>query len=116
MALAAQWDYYAPFGFGLILADGEEISPSPNPLAGADKIIEKEVAIFGTPEEAAEKIMRIKEIGGYEDFILNAWFETNGFEGREIEDQMQYFAEEVRPLLVRECGGQVQNPPLGHEF
>jgi len=116
MALAAQWDYYAPFGFGLILADGEQISDSPNPLAGVDKIIEKEVAIFGSPAEAVEKFMRIKRAGGYADFILNAWFETNGFEGREIEDQMQYFAEEVRPLLARECGGQLENPPLAPEF
>jgi alkanesulfonate monooxygenase SsuD/methylene tetrahydromethanopterin reductase-like flavin-dependent oxidoreductase (luciferase family) len=116
MALAAQWDYYAPFGFGLILADGDDVSPNSDPMAGADKLIAKEVAIFGNPADAVEQIMRIKQAGGYEDFILNAWFETNGFEGREIEDQMQYFAEEVRPLLARECGGQVENPVLGQDF
>ncbi|MBF6568268.1 MAG: LLM class flavin-dependent oxidoreductase [Candidatus Binataceae bacterium] len=116
MALAAQWDYYAPFGFGLILADGDDVSSNPDPMAGADRILAKEVAIFGHPSDAVEQIMRIKQAGGYEDFILNAWFETNGFEGREVEDQMQYFAEEVRPLLARECGGQVENPVLGQDF
>ena len=54
--------------------------------------------------------MRIKESCGYEDFAFNAWFEKGGFQSKEIEDQMQYFAEEVTPLLARACGGQVQNP------
>jgi hypothetical protein len=35
---------------------------------------------------------------------------------KEIEDQMQYFAEEVKPLLARACSGQVQNPELGLDF
>ena len=55
----------------------------------------------------------MKEQCGYEDFMFHAWFETGGFEGKEIEDQMQCFAEEVMPLLARACGGQVQNPVLG---
>jgi hypothetical protein len=29
---------------------------------------------------------------------------------------MQYFAEELKPLLARACGGQVQNPALGLNF
>ena len=59
---------------------------------------------------------RIKESCGYEDFAFNAWFEKGGFQSKEIEDQMQYFAEEVKPLLARACGGQVQNPMLGLDF
>jgi hypothetical protein len=30
--------------------------------------------------------------------------------GSETEAQMQYFAEEVAPLVARACGGQVENP------
>ena len=40
-------------------------------------------------------------------------FQTGRFEGAEIEEQMQCFAEEVRPLLARACGGQVENPSSG---
>lgn len=40
-------------------------------------------------------------------------FQTGRFEGAEIEEQLQCFAEEVRPLLARACGGQVENPSLG---
>jgi hypothetical protein len=32
--------------------------------------------------------------------------------GSEIEDQMQYFAEEVSPLIARASGGQRQNPEV----
>lgn len=32
-------------------------------------------------------------------------------ECKEIEEQMQYFAEEVVPLLARACGGQRENQP-----
>jgi hypothetical protein len=60
--------------------------------------------------------MRTKESCGYEDFMFHSWFEMGGFSGEEIEEQMQYFAEEVLPLLARACGGQVQNPELGLAF
>jgi hypothetical protein len=58
-------------------------------------------------------VIRIKETYGYADFALNAWFEESGLSSREIEDQMQYFAEEVTPLLARACGGRVNNRSLG---
>jgi len=32
---------------------------------------------------------------------------AGGFEGRKSEDQMQLFAEEVMPVIARECGGKV---------
>jgi len=44
--------------------------------------------------------------------MFHTWFEAGGFEGPEVEDQMQCFAEEVKPLLARACGGQVQNPDV----
>jgi hypothetical protein len=44
------------------------------------------------------------------------WFELGGFEGREIEDQMQLFAEEVMPVIARECGGKVDLPERGINY
>ena len=54
--------------------------------------------------------MKIKEVCGYDDFMLNTWFELGGFAGSEIEDQMRCFAEEVMPVLERECGGRAELP------
>jgi len=115
-ALELQWDYYGPFGFAAVLADADEEKFELDKKVDADTLLKKEIAIFGTPSEVAASIMRIKESCGYDDFALNAWFETGGFSGAEIEDQMQYFAEEVKPMLARACGGQVENPRLGLNF
>ena len=65
----------------------------------------KEIALFGSADEVIEKILRIKETVGYEDFMFNAWFELGSFSGEEIEEQMQIFAEEVMPALRQACGG-----------
>ena len=91
-----------------ILADLYDISKR----VSGETLLKKGVALAGRPADVAEEIIKIKKGCGYEDYIVNAWFETGGLEGREIEDQMQCFAEEVSPLLKRACGGQVQNPPV----
>jgi hypothetical protein len=56
-------------------------------------------------EQVVEKIMRIQQTCHYEDFLFTAWFEAGGYRTEEIEDQMQLFAQEVMPVLRRECGG-----------
>jgi len=111
-ALELQWDYYGPFGFAAVLADENEPLYDISKRVSGETLLKKGVALTGRPADVAEEIIKIKEGCGYEDYIVNAWFETGGFEGREIEDQMQYFSEEVSPLLTRACGGQVQNPPV----
>ena len=40
-------------------------------------------------------------------------FEKAGFEGREIEDLMQLFAEECAPKLHDSCGGTPQRDTIG---
>lgn len=115
-ALELQWDYYGPFGFAGVLAEADEEKLALDKRVDAQTLLAKEIAIFGTPSEVAAKIMRIKESCGYQDFAVNTWFETGGFSGGEIEEQMQFFAEEVKPMLSRACGGQVENPPLGIDF
>ena len=50
--------------------------------------------------------MKIKEICGYDDFLFNAWFELGGFSGQpRPRTRCAAFAEEVMPVLRRECGG-----------
>ncbi len=115
-ALELQWDYYGPFGFAAVLAEADEAMYAVDKKVTADLLLQKEVALFGTPAEIAEKIMRVKETCGYEDFMFHTWFESGGFHGAEVEAQMQCFAEEVTPILARACGGQVKNPELGPDF
>ena len=82
----------------------------------AELLLKKGVALFGTADEVGEAILKIKEQCGYEDFMFHAWFESGGFQGDEIETQMQYFAEAVMPGLGRACGGQIKNPEIGIDF
>jgi len=100
-----QWDYYGPFGFAAVLSDLGEPMYDLNMKVTADLIMQKEIAIVGTADEVVDKIMHIKERGGYDDFMFTAWFEAGGYSTEEIEEQMQVFASEVMPTLRRECGG-----------
>ena len=112
LGLELQWDYYGPFGFAAVLAEADE---DPYPLdmrISADLLIEKEVAIVGTPDEVVEKIMKIKDGVGYDDFLFTTWFEIGGYSHEETEHQMRWFAADCMPQLAAACGGQVVNPDL----
>ena len=104
-----QWDYDGPFGFAAVLAQADEPPRSVGEVT-AEELIKKEVALFGSPTEVAEKIMRtrIARLQKISCSILGLRWAVSL--GEEIEEQMQYFAEEVLPLLARACGGQVQTP------
>jgi alkanesulfonate monooxygenase SsuD/methylene tetrahydromethanopterin reductase-like flavin-dependent oxidoreductase (luciferase family) len=115
-ALELQWDYYGPFGFAAVLAEADEPMYAIDRKVDASLLLKKGVALFGTADEVGEQILRVKEQCGYEDFMFHAWFESGGFQGDEIEAQMQYFAEAVMPGLAQACGGQVQNPEIGIDF
>jgi alkanesulfonate monooxygenase SsuD/methylene tetrahydromethanopterin reductase-like flavin-dependent oxidoreductase (luciferase family) len=109
-SLEVQWDYYGPFGFAAVLAEeGEEADMGRK--VTAEELRSKKVAIHGSVDYVIEEILKIKEICGYEDFMFNAWFEHGGFSGKELEDQMLCFAEEVMPVLRRECGGGPERQP-----
>jgi len=115
-ALAQYWDFIGAFGFAPLLADIDEAPYPADARIEPDLFLQKEIAIFGTPAEAAEAIMRVKDKCGYDDFFFVAWFESAGYRGPEIEAQMQCFAEEVTPTIARACGGQVQNPVCGDDL
>ena len=108
LGLELQWHYYGPFGFGTLVAQAlgkrpEEVDLNA-PIDGGS-LIDTKIALFGTPDEVGEEILRIKEHCGYEDFMFHTWFEKGGFSGEEVEEQMQAFAEEVAPGLREACGG-----------
>jgi alkanesulfonate monooxygenase SsuD/methylene tetrahydromethanopterin reductase-like flavin-dependent oxidoreductase (luciferase family) len=109
-AMELQWDYYGPFGFAAVLAEADEPFYDLDMKVTADLLRQKEVAIHGSKDFVIEKIMKIKEQCGYEDFMFHAWFELGGFHPEEIEAQMQYFSEEILPVLRRECGGSPELP------
>jgi alkanesulfonate monooxygenase SsuD/methylene tetrahydromethanopterin reductase-like flavin-dependent oxidoreductase (luciferase family) len=81
-ALELQWDYYGPFGFAAVLAEADEPMHALDMRVDADMLMKKEIALFGTPAEVAEAIMRVKESCGYEDFMFHTWFENRRFQRR----------------------------------
>ena len=87
-----------------------------NKRVTAEMLREREIAIQGSKQFVIDKIMKMKKEIGYDDFSFLGWFELGGFEGREIEDQMQLFAEEVMPVIARECGGKVDLPERGINY
>ncbi|MPY93573.1 MAG: LLM class flavin-dependent oxidoreductase [Acidimicrobiia bacterium] len=108
-SLEVQWDYYGPFGFAGVLADaGEEVDMMRK--VTAQELRDRGVALHGSVDYVIEEILSLKTSCGYEDFLFNAWFEHGGFTTNEIEDQMLCFAEEVMPVLRRECGGSPEKP------
>jgi alkanesulfonate monooxygenase SsuD/methylene tetrahydromethanopterin reductase-like flavin-dependent oxidoreductase (luciferase family) len=111
-ALELQWDYYIAFGFGAALAEPGEPVDFNRRITG-DMLLEKGLAVFGTPDEVGEKILGLKSQVGYDDFLFNAWFEKAGFEEKEVEEQMAAFAEEVLPGLRQACGGGREFPESG---
>ncbi len=107
--LEVQWDYYGPFGFAGVLADpGEDVDMGRK--VSFQELRDRKVAIHGSVDYVTEEILKIREIAGYDDFMFNAWFEMGGFSTTEIEEQMMCFAEEIMPVLRRECGGGPEHP------
>jgi alkanesulfonate monooxygenase SsuD/methylene tetrahydromethanopterin reductase-like flavin-dependent oxidoreductase (luciferase family) len=65
-----------------VLAEADEPMYALDKKVDAALLIRKGVALFGTPDEVGEAILKVKEQCGYEDFMFHAWFETGGFRGR----------------------------------
>jgi alkanesulfonate monooxygenase SsuD/methylene tetrahydromethanopterin reductase-like flavin-dependent oxidoreductase (luciferase family) len=100
-----QWDFYKPFGFTAILANPGE-KPRMDVDVTGELLLEHGVLIVGSKDEVIEKLMGLKEYAyGDSDFITNMWFESGGVSHEAVEEQIQFFGEEVLPVLRRECGG-----------
>ena len=106
VALGAElgWSYYGGFGFAPLLANPDEKFAA-DMRVPFELLRDRGVALVGTAEQVAEKILHIKhEVGFGDDFNFVAWLELGGFAAGEIEEQMHLFAEQVVPILRRECG------------
>ena len=84
-----------------------------NKKVTAQMLRDREIAIHGSKQYVIDTIMKMRNECGYDDFCFLGWFELGGFHAKEIEEQMQIFAEEVMPVLARECGGKVELPARG---
>jgi len=111
-SLEATWDFYGSFGFEVTLSDVGEPPFEMGLKVTGDLLMEKNVAFVGTKDEVIAGILRIREDLGpdAEDLHLLAWFEFAGYTSDEIEAQMQFFAEEIAPVVRREYGGGVDFP------
>ncbi len=105
-----QWDFYKPFGFTAILAEPGEVPRMDVEVTG-EVLQEQGMLIVGSKEHVIEKLMGLKESAYAEgDFMVNIWFESGGTPHEAVEEQIQFFGEEVIPVLQRECGGGVERP------
>jgi alkanesulfonate monooxygenase SsuD/methylene tetrahydromethanopterin reductase-like flavin-dependent oxidoreductase (luciferase family) len=105
-----QWDFYKPFGFTAILAEPGETPRMDVEVTG--KVLQDQgMLIVGSKEHVIEKLMGLKQSAYADgDFMVNIWFESGGTPHEAIEEQIQFFGEEVIPVLQRECGGGVERP------
>jgi alkanesulfonate monooxygenase SsuD/methylene tetrahydromethanopterin reductase-like flavin-dependent oxidoreductase (luciferase family) len=69
------------------------------------------LTLFGSKEQVIDGLMRDYQ-AGFEDYLVFPIFETPGLSGKEVEEQMHIFAEEIMPVLQAECGGSPQRLPL----
>jgi alkanesulfonate monooxygenase SsuD/methylene tetrahydromethanopterin reductase-like flavin-dependent oxidoreductase (luciferase family) len=67
--------------------------------------------LHGSKQQVIDGLMRDYE-AGFEDYLVLPIFETPGLSGKEIEEQMHLFAEEIMPVLRAECGGSPESAPL----
>ena len=112
-AIELQFDYYGPFGFGAVVARLDEPMFDLNKKVTAQMLRDRQIAIHGSKQYVVDTIMKMRTECGYDDFCFLGWFELGGFEAKEIEEQMQIFAEEVMPVIANECGGKVELPARG---
>ena len=115
-AIELQFDYYGPFGFGAVVARLDEPMFDLNRKVTAQMLRDREIAIHGSKQFVIDKIMKMRQECGYDDFCFMSWFELGGFDAKEIEEQMQIFAEEVMPVIASACGGKVELPTQGLDF
>jgi len=67
--------------------------------------------LHGSAQQVIDGLMA-DYVAGFEDYLVLPIFETPGLTGKEVEEQMHIFAEEIMPVLSRECGGAAPLEPL----
>lgn len=100
-----QWDFFKQFGFTAILANPGE-KPDMNLQVTPELLWEKGVVAAGSKQQVIDSLLTTKnKVYPDSDFMTNIWFESAGLGHEVIEEQMQFFAEEIMPVVRRECGG-----------
>lgn len=104
--LSARMQYLSPFmpsnvGFN-------KVRLAQDPMEGLNFI--------GGTQEIIDGFMKLKQLGGYDDFLCAVDFNAAGISGEETRDQLQCFVEEVMPELVRACGGALPRVEPDPEF
>ena len=111
-----QWDFYKPFGFTAILAEPGQ-APDMNLDVTPELLYNQGLLLHGSKQQVIEALMGLKEHAYPEgDFITNIWFESAGLSHEAVEEQIQFFGEEVLPELRRECGGGPERPAVDVEL
>lgn len=72
-------------------------------------VADNEPCFFGSTQQVIDAYMQVKEAGGYEDFLCIAGFTFPSMSREETEEQMHAFAQDIMPVLKRECGGSPQS-------
>jgi len=92
-------DYMNVFGsLGVQLADAGFDDASPKSLAAAG------LHLVGSPQLVIDSIAQMKEAGGFDDMCILFLFDAHCLPAQMVEEQMQYFAEEIMPVLHKEYG------------
>jgi len=98
--LANVWGWYHPYGYAALVTGDANVPATPATLE------ETGLSLVGSKDQVIESIMAIKnEVYPDSDFYFNCQFEGSGMTSEENEEQIQFFAEEIAPVLRNECGG-----------
>jgi alkanesulfonate monooxygenase SsuD/methylene tetrahydromethanopterin reductase-like flavin-dependent oxidoreductase (luciferase family) len=113
--LRLTWDYLTPFGLGEVVPPLNDKRAPGAPIT-TDELYASGLAVCGTKDEIIEGILKTKVDSGFEDFFFAAELALGGLEESEVEEQIACFAEEIAPVLRRECGGGPDLPDVGVDF
>ena len=75
-----------------------------------DRALESGMFLHGSKQQVIDGLLSDREVGEYEDFIVLASLEFPGMSAELEEEQLRAFAEEVAPVLRRECVGSPDLP------
>jgi alkanesulfonate monooxygenase SsuD/methylene tetrahydromethanopterin reductase-like flavin-dependent oxidoreductase (luciferase family) len=83
---------------------------------GYEQAVASGAFLHGSKQLIIDGILADKEAGEFEDYIVLAALEYPGMSTEVQDEQMRAFAEEIMPVLQRECGGSPDLPdPMGRD-
>jgi alkanesulfonate monooxygenase SsuD/methylene tetrahydromethanopterin reductase-like flavin-dependent oxidoreductase (luciferase family) len=93
-------DFFHPFGLA------SSLTPDGASRVTPERLIELGINLYGSKQQVLHGLLAMRDAAYPDgDFIVNLEFEHGVADYGECEEQMQYFAEELMPVLRLECGG-----------